>query len=99
MCLTQDGLPFSHLEQVQRLCHAGARWIQLRHENAPHDEWLRTARTAVITCKAHDVVCIINDSVDVALGLVRTECTLVSNDEDWAEARRRMGRRACSAGR
>src|SRR5437773_2147534 len=42
MCLTQDGLPFSHVVQAERLCSAGARWIQLRMKNAGLDPWRYT---------------------------------------------------------
>jgi thiamine-phosphate pyrophosphorylase len=91
MCLTQDGLPFSHAEQAQRLCVAGARWIQLRMKNAPHDEWIATAREVTRICQMHGAICIVNDSVDVALAANAHGAHLGSRDEDWGEARRRLG--------
>jgi thiamine-phosphate pyrophosphorylase len=91
MCLTQDGLPFSHAEQAQRLCRAGARWIQLRMKNAPADEWLTTAREVVLVCRRYRAICIVNDSVDIAIAAGAHGAHLGSRDEDWGEARRRLG--------
>ena len=91
MCLTQDALPFSHVEQTERLCHAGAKWIQLRMKNAPHSAWLATAREVVRVCRVHGAVCIINDSVDLALAVDADGVHLGAKDEDWGEARRRLG--------
>lgn len=91
MCLTQDGLPWSHTEQALRLCRAGARWIQLRMKNAPSDVWLATAREVVVACKKYRALCIINDSVDIALAAGAHGVHLGGKDEDWGEARRRLG--------
>jgi thiamine-phosphate pyrophosphorylase len=91
MCLTQDGLPFSHVEQAERLCHAGARWIQLRMKNASTDDWLATATEVVRICRRHRAVCIVNDSVDIAVAADAHGAHLGSRDEDWGEARRRLG--------
>jgi thiamine-phosphate pyrophosphorylase len=91
MCLTQDGLPFSHVEQAQRLCDSGARWIQLRLKHAPADQWLETAREVVLVCRRYRAICIVNDSVDIALAAGAHGAHLGSRDEDWGEARRRLG--------
>ncbi len=98
MCLTQDGLPISHVEQALRLCVAGAGWIQLRMKNARRDTWLGTAMDIVTICRAHNAVCIINDSVDIALAAEADGVHLGAGDEDWAEARRRLGRRRIVGG-
>jgi thiamine-phosphate pyrophosphorylase len=91
MCLTQDGLPFSHAEQAQRLCVAGARWIQLRMKNAPREDWIATAREVARICQMYGAICIVNDSVDVALAANAHGVHLGARDEDWGEARRRLG--------
>lgn len=91
MCLTQDGLACSHVDQAERLCRAGARWIQLRMKNAAASEWLDTARAVVRVCRRHRAVCIVNDSVDIALAADAHGAHLGSRDEDWGEARRRLG--------
>lgn len=91
MCLTQDGLPWSHAEQALRLARAGARWIQLRMKHAPADVWLATAREVVVACRKYQAICIVNDSVDLALEAGADGAHLGAADEDWAEARRRLG--------
>ena len=91
MCLTQDALPLSHGEQAERLCAAGARWIQLRMKAATRDVWLTTARAVVAICRAHGAVCIVNDDVEVALASGAHGVHLGKLDLDWHEARRRLG--------
>lgn len=92
MCLTQDGLPCAHLEQVHRLCRAGARWIQLRMKNATPAAWLVIAREVAAVCRSYDAICIVNDSVDLALAANAHGVHLGARDEAWAAARRRLGR-------
>jgi thiamine-phosphate pyrophosphorylase len=92
MCITQDGLALSHDEQAARLCEAGARWIQFRHKGATLEAWTSLAREVVAVCRSHGAVCIINDSVDVALASGADGVHLGKNDEDWMDARSRLGR-------
>jgi thiamine-phosphate pyrophosphorylase len=98
MCLTQDGLPLSHVEQAQQLCLAGAKWIQLRMKSADPAHWVDTAAAVAKICRAHDAICIVNDSVDVAIAADAHGAHLGSRDEDWAEARRRLGARRLLGG-
>lgn len=92
MCITLDGLALSHEEQAARLCEAGARWIQFRHKGATLESWTKRAREVVTVCRSHGAVCIVNDSVDVALAAGADGVHLGKSDEDWAIARRRLGR-------
>ena len=91
MCLTQDALPCSHVEQARRLCDAGARWIQLRMKGASRELWLATARDVVALGRKCSAVVIINDSVDIAVAADADGVHLGARDEDWREARRRLG--------
>jgi thiamine-phosphate pyrophosphorylase len=91
MCLTLDGAGISHSTQADRLCSAGARWIQLRVKGAEKAEWLSQARAAAAVCRAHGAVFIVNDSVDIALESGADGVHLGGLDEDWAQARRRLG--------
>lgn len=91
MCLTQDNLPMSHLEQTRRLCAAGARWIQLRMKRADAMAWLETAQAVVQVCRAHGAVCIINDSVEIALASGADGVHLGRQDGDWRVARQDLG--------
>lgn len=92
MCLTQDGAGLSHEEQAARLCEAGARWIQFRHKGATQETWTREARAVVGVCRSFGAVCIVNDSVDVALASGADGVHLGGTDESWLAARARMGR-------
>jgi len=92
MALTQDGLALDHCEQAERLCAAGARWIQLRMKNAAPDGWLATARAVVAICRTHGAICIVNDSVEIALAADADGVHLGKLDSDWREARRLLGR-------
>ncbi|HEX3729568.1 MAG TPA: thiamine phosphate synthase [Opitutaceae bacterium] len=91
MAITQQGSSRPHAEQAERLCAAGVRWIQLRMKEAPRDLWLEQARAVAQTCRAHGAVCIINDSVDLALEAGADGVHLGRTDLDWTEARRRLG--------
>ena len=92
MCITRDGLALSHEEQAERLCEAGARWIQLRMKDAAPKDWINTACAVREICRSHGAVCIVNDSVDIAIAAAADGVHLGGEDEKWSEARRRMGR-------
>jgi thiamine-phosphate pyrophosphorylase len=91
MAITQNGVDLGHAEQVRRLCAAGVRWVQLRMKDAPRAEWLAAAHEAVAACRAHGAVCIINDSVEIALESGADGVHLGRLDLEWREARRRLG--------
>jgi thiamine-phosphate pyrophosphorylase len=91
MCLTQDGLSLDHAAQARALLAAGARWIQLRMKDAPADVWLATAREVVAACRAAGATCIVNDSIDIALGADADGVHLGKLDGDWIAARDRLG--------
>lgn len=92
MCITLDGLALSHEEQAERLCEAGARWIQLRMKNPDPRYWIDTACAVVSICREHGAICIVNDSVDVAIAAAADGVHLGKEDENWRAARRRLGR-------
>lgn len=98
MCITQDHLPISHVEQAKRLCGAGAKWIQLRMKQADRAEWLSTAADVVAVCRAHDAICIINDSIKVAMASGADGVHLGRNDGSWCDARQQLGPRRILGG-
>jgi|HubBroStandDraft_1064217.scaffolds.fasta_scaffold72579_4 thiamine-phosphate pyrophosphorylase len=91
MCLTQDGTGVAHAEQAERLCAAGARWIQLRMKGAPRGRWLDEALGAVEACRRHGAILIVNDSVDIALASGADGAHLGRLDGAWAEGRKALG--------
>jgi thiamine-phosphate pyrophosphorylase len=60
-------------------------------KDAPRPEWLATAREVAAICRAGGALCIINDSVDIALEVGADGAHLGQKDMDWREARRRLG--------
>ncbi len=98
MCITQDNLPLSHVEQAKRLCEAGAKWIQLRMKKADRTTWLSTAADVVEICRAHEAICVINDSVSVAMASGADGVHLGRNDGSWQDARERLGPRRILGG-
>lgn len=91
MAISQDGGGMSHAVQAERLCGAGVRWLQFRMKDAAPAAWLEEARRVVAVCKAHGALCIVNDSVEIALEAGADGAHLGRTDLDWAEARRRLG--------
>lgn len=91
MAITQDGLPLDHVEQVRRLCAAGARWIQLRMKQGSESALADAATRAVAICRDHDAICVVNDHVSVALAAGADGVHLGRLDLDWREARRLLG--------
>lgn len=91
LCITQDNLPLTHLEQAERLCAAGAKSIQLRMKAASRAEWLAEAEAVVAVCRRHGAICVINDSVDIALESGADGVHLGRTDGDWKAARARVG--------
>jgi thiamine-phosphate pyrophosphorylase len=91
MCLTQDGLGIPHALQAERLCAAGARWIQLRTKTFLPAEWHASAVATAEACRRHGSLFIVNDSVDLALASGADGVHLGRLDSGWTEARRRLG--------
>lgn len=91
MALTMDGLPLPHVDQARALVAAGAGWVQLRVKNTPEHDWLKVAREVVAICNEGGALCLINDSVDIALASDADGVHLGKCDEDWATARGRLG--------
>ena len=66
--------------------------MQFRHKGDTLENWTRLARDVVEVCRSFGAVCIVNDSVDVALASGADGVHLGKNDESWSAARARLGR-------
>lgn len=64
--ISQGETPEEHLENIRRMCSAGADWIQLRLKNESFGTVLETARSAKEICDGFQVKLIINDFPEVA---------------------------------
>jgi len=98
MCLTQDGIGMSPIEQVARLCAAGARWVQLRMKGAADRDWLAAASASVALCHLHGAILIVNDSIEIAMESGADGVHLGSLDSGWRSARSRLGNRPILGG-
>ncbi|MDR2595628.1 MAG: thiamine phosphate synthase [Fibromonadaceae bacterium] len=97
-CLTWDGSPLTHLEQVKQLLDAGANWIQLRQKNGSEQEKLSTATAAVSLCQKYKATLIINDSHQIALESGASGVHLGQKDCPISEARKLLGKSAIIGG-
>jgi len=91
MAITQNGVDLGHAEQAEQLCAAGVRWLQLRMKEASAADWRATAAKVAATCRQAGTVCIVNDSVDIALEVGADGVHLGRTDLDWKAARQRLG--------
>jgi len=97
-CLTWDGSPLTHLEQVEQLLDAGANWIQLRQKNGSDQEKLKVAAAAVSLCQKYKATLIINDSPQIALESGANGVHLGQKDCPIPEARKLLGNQAIIGG-
>lgn len=90
-CLTSSLTSLSHAEQAERLCSAGARWIQLRVKGLDLLPWIHVAQQVKSICRSHGAVLIVNDSIEVALASEADGVHLGQGDGSPLEARNRLG--------
>ncbi|MFH1008780.1 MAG: thiamine phosphate synthase [Candidatus Latescibacterota bacterium] len=90
-CLTADGLNLSHEAQVQALCAAGAKWIQLRMKQATDDEVAAVAEACLPVCRHAGCRLIVDDRVESALRVGADGVHLGKRDMAWADARKILG--------
>ena len=64
--ISQGKTPQEHLENLRRMCLAGADWVQLRLKNEAFEVVLETAVAAKEICDTFGVKLIINDHPEVA---------------------------------
>jgi thiamine-phosphate pyrophosphorylase len=98
LCLTQDGLAIDHAEQARLLCEAGVRFIQIRMKDCDRAERLRQTSEALLHCRYHGALCLVNDDVGVALQCGADGVHLGRKDMPWDEARALLGPRRLLGG-
>jgi len=86
-CITSDSNQLSHPEQIEELCDAGAKWIQLRMKNKSPEEMEEIALEALEICDDYDALLIINDHFDMALKIQAGGVHLGKDDMSWKAAR------------
>lgn len=96
--LTWDDAPIPHLEQVEALLEAGARWIQLRQKAASPEEKLKTAVAVSALCAKYQAILIINDDPHLSLKCNAHGVHLGLSDMPVSEARLILGPKAIIGG-
>ncbi|UTW66205.1 thiamine phosphate synthase [bacterium SCSIO 12643] len=76
-----------HLQNIQNVCEAGIRLVQLRAKNLKGQELLELALAAQQICKTHQATFIINDHVALAKEIHADGVHLGQNDISPIEAR------------
>jgi thiamine-phosphate pyrophosphorylase len=86
--VTMEGKP---LEQIEAVCRAGIRLVQLRMKEASDEEFLETAREAMRICVNWGSRLIVNDRVEVAAAVGAHGVHVGKEDLPVREARRLLG--------
>lgn len=81
----------SHARQVEALIAGGATFIQLREKYLSAAEWYPDALAAAELCRKANVICIVNDRVDLALAIDADGVHLGQDDVPVSAARRVLG--------
>lgn len=79
-----------HLQNIQNVCEAGVRLVQLRVKNLEEQKLLELARTAQQICKKYNATFIINDHVALAKEIHADGVHLGQNDISPIEARKML---------
>ena len=78
----------SFFDELQSVIDAGAEWIQIRVKQTRFNKWLEIAQKSVELCKAHNVICIINDNPVIAKKSGADGVHLGKNDMSPLDARK-----------
>ena len=87
-----------HLKNIESVCKAGGRWIQLRLKDSDQKTYLETGQQCLKICRAYKATLIINDNIEVAQRIQADGVHLGLNDASPEEARRRLGEKAIIGG-
>ncbi|MDY8135025.1 thiamine phosphate synthase [Aquimarina sp. 2201CG5-10] len=89
--ISQGNTPEDHLYNIEQVCKAGGRWIQLRLKDVDMATYLNTALKCREICDQYDAIMIINDNVGVAKAALADGVHLGLEDMNPIEARKVLG--------
>lgn len=87
-----------HLENIENVCKAGGKWIQLRLKNIELVDYLKAAKESRIICDTYGAVLIINDNIGVAGESNADGVHVGLTDVNPKEARKQLGNEAIIGG-
>ena len=64
--ISQGATPEDHLTNIEKVCEAGIRWVQLRIKDVDYETYLQMAKECKKVCEAYSAVFIVNDNVSIA---------------------------------
>lgn len=77
----------SHLLNIEKVCEAGCRLVQLRLKEVTQDEYNKTAAKAKSICDRFGATLIVNDNIEAAIASGAHGIHLGKNDRSPVEAR------------
>ena len=87
-----------HLINIEKVCKAGGRWIQLRLKNVSLIEHLNAAQQCRKICDQYDAIFIVNDNVGIAAESKADGVHLGLTDANPKDARKQLGEHAIIGG-
>jgi thiamine-phosphate pyrophosphorylase len=96
--ITNQWSTLSINEQIELVCSAGCKWIQLRIKDTNQEEWKNIALSAKSICKKYNTTFIINDNVQLAKEVEADGVHLGMNDLSPEIAREILGSNAIIGG-
>lgn len=78
---------------AEQACKAGVRWVQARIKNKDEKSWLEIAGDIAKICKDYDVMCVVNDNLEIALKINADGIHLGKKDIAISEARKIINKR------
>lgn len=96
--ISQGATINEHLENIEKVCEAGCKWVQLRLKNITLVDYLNAAIKARKLCDQYGAVLIINDNIGVAGESNADGVHLGLTDTNPKEARKQLGNEAIIGG-
>jgi len=87
-----------HLENIEAVCKAGCKWVQLRLKNTELIDYLKAAQEARKICDTYESILIINDNIGIAGESNADGVHLGLTDANPKEARKQLGKDAIIGG-
>jgi len=89
--ISQGNTTEEHIQNIQKVCKAGVRWVQLRLKDTDMATYLHAAIEVRNICDQFGAIMIVNDNIDVAKIAMADGVHLGLNDANPKEARVALG--------
>ena len=96
--ISQGATINEHLKNIEKVCEAGGKWVQLRLKNVTLITYLNAAIKARKLCDQYGAVLIINDNIGIAGQSNADGVHLGLTDSNPKEARKQLGNEAIIGG-